>query len=49
MIVDDLVTMEMLVYDCHIDDTLTFQQLQEMADYEKLELIMKQVNNLPRL
>ena len=42
-ILDDLVTMEMLVYSCHVDDSLTFQLLQQMADYEKLELIMKQV------
>ena len=45
-ILDDLVTMEMLVYSCHVDDSLTFQQLQQMADYEKLELIMKQVNSM---
>ena len=45
-ILDDLVTMEMLVYDCHIDDSLTFQQLRGMADYDKLELIMKQVRSL---
>ena len=45
-ILDDLVTMEMLVYDCHIDDSLTFEQLRGMADYDKLELIMKQVRLL---
>ncbi|KAK3595169.1 hypothetical protein CHS0354_002768 [Potamilus streckersoni] len=39
---DDLVTMEMLVYDCHVEDSLTFEKLQTMADYEKLELIMAQ-------
>ncbi|KAL3866901.1 hypothetical protein ACJMK2_044151 [Sinanodonta woodiana] len=39
---DDLVTMEMLVYDCHVEDVLTFEKLQTMADYEKLELIMAQ-------
>lgn len=44
-ILDDLVTMEMLVYSCHVDESLTFKQLQEMADYDKLELIMSKVSN----
>ncbi|XP_053405478.1 NBAS subunit of NRZ tethering complex-like [Mercenaria mercenaria] len=39
-VLDDLVTMDMLVYSCHIDETLTFEELQEMADYDKLELLM---------
>ncbi|XP_069137324.1 NBAS subunit of NRZ tethering complex-like [Argopecten irradians] len=39
-LLDDLVTMEMLVYDCHIEDTVTFESVTKMADYEKLELIM---------
>ncbi|XP_033750641.1 neuroblastoma-amplified sequence-like [Pecten maximus] len=39
-LLDNLVTMEMLVYDCHIEDTLTFEAVTKMADYEKLELIM---------
>ncbi|KAJ8304032.1 hypothetical protein KUTeg_017615 [Tegillarca granosa] len=37
---DDLVTMEMLVYECNVEDTLTFEELRQMADYDKLELIM---------
>ncbi|WAR01028.1 NBAS-like protein, partial [Mya arenaria] len=36
----DLVTMEMLVYCCHIEETFTFQQLRDMDHYHKLELIM---------
>ncbi|KAL4228275.1 hypothetical protein ACF0H5_013706 [Mactra antiquata] len=40
VILDDLVTMEMLVYSCHVEETFTFKQLQEMTDYDKLELIM---------
>ncbi|XP_021365609.1 neuroblastoma-amplified sequence-like [Mizuhopecten yessoensis] len=39
-LLDDLVTMEMLVYECHIEDTVTFEAVTKMADYEKLELIM---------
>ncbi|KAK3097270.1 hypothetical protein FSP39_008222 [Pinctada imbricata] len=42
-LLDDLVTMEMLVYECQVDETLTFSQLQAMADYDKLELIMSKV------
>jgi hypothetical protein len=36
--------MEMLVYECHMDESLTFDDLQKMADYDKLELIMSKVN-----
>ncbi|XP_060067245.1 NBAS subunit of NRZ tethering complex-like [Ylistrum balloti] len=39
-LLDDLVTMEMLVYDCHLEETVTFEAVTKMADYEKLELIM---------
>ncbi|XP_048258558.1 NBAS subunit of NRZ tethering complex-like isoform X1 [Haliotis rufescens] len=39
-LLDDLLTMEMLVYECGVDDSLTFRDLQQMADYDKLELIM---------
>ncbi|XP_046551537.1 LOW QUALITY PROTEIN: neuroblastoma-amplified sequence-like [Haliotis rubra] len=39
-LLDDLLTMEMLVYECGVDDNLTFKDLQQMADYDKLELIM---------
>ncbi|VDI84096.1 neuroblastoma-amplified sequence, partial [Mytilus galloprovincialis] len=39
-LLDNLVTMEMLVYDCYVDENLTFDELQKMADYDKLELIM---------
>ncbi|XP_052240269.1 NBAS subunit of NRZ tethering complex-like isoform X2 [Dreissena polymorpha] len=37
---NDFVTMETLVYSCNIDDNFTFRQLQEMSNYEKLELMM---------
>ena len=39
----DLVTMELLVYSCHMEETFTFQQLRDMDDYHKLELIMAKV------
>ena len=42
-LLDNLVTMEMLVYECHMDESLTFDDLQKMADYDKLELIMSKV------
>ena len=41
---DDLLTMETLVYECYIDDTLTFQELRAMPDLEKLQLIMSKVS-----
>ncbi|KAJ8315923.1 hypothetical protein KUTeg_006524 [Tegillarca granosa] len=44
-ILDDLVTMEMLVYECNVEDTLTFEELRQMADYDKLELIMSKLQN----
>ncbi|XP_041364061.1 neuroblastoma-amplified sequence-like isoform X2 [Gigantopelta aegis] len=39
-LLDDFLTMEMLVYECNVDDSLTFTDLQQMADYDKLDLIM---------
>jgi len=38
-----MVTMETLVYSCHMEESLTFEHLQEMTDYEKVELIMSKV------
>ena len=32
------------MYECHMDESLTFDDLQKMADYDKLELIMSKVN-----
>ena len=42
-LLDDFLTMEMLVYECDVDDSLTFADLQQMADYDKLDLIMSKV------
>ncbi|KAK7009358.1 neuroblastoma-amplified sequence [Biomphalaria glabrata] len=39
-LLDDLVIMEMLVYECGVDIAFEFSQLREMADYDRLELIM---------
>ncbi|GFR67776.1 neuroblastoma-amplified sequence-like, partial [Elysia marginata] len=39
-LLDDLVVLEMMVYECSVDDSLTFAKLREMADYDRLELIM---------
>ncbi|GFN79688.1 neuroblastoma-amplified sequence-like [Plakobranchus ocellatus] len=39
-LLDDLVVLEMIVYECCIDDSLTLVQLWEMADYDRLEYIM---------
>ncbi|CAL1537532.1 unnamed protein product [Lymnaea stagnalis] len=39
-LLDDLVTMAMMVYECGVAPSLEFSQLREMADYDRLELIM---------
>ncbi|CAE1234400.1 NBAS [Acanthosepion pharaonis] len=39
-LLDDLITMECLVYDCHVGSELTFKQLQEKNNIEKVHLIM---------
>ncbi|XP_012940751.1 neuroblastoma-amplified sequence [Aplysia californica] len=41
-LLDELITMEMMVYDCGVDGSLTFARLKEMADYDRLELFMSQ-------
>ena len=40
---DDLVTMETLVYECGVGDTLTLATLREMSDYSRIELMMDKV------
>jgi len=40
---DDLVTMEMLVYDCHYSFKLTFGALRKMSNLERLQIIMSKV------
>jgi hypothetical protein len=42
-LLDDLVTMEMLVYECGAGDNLTLEMLREMSDYARLELMMDKV------
>lgn len=41
---DDLLTMDMLVYECCVDCSLTFQQLLDMSDIERLCLMMNRVS-----
>ncbi|BFY98427.1 hypothetical protein BsWGS_01467 [Bradybaena similaris] len=41
-LLDDLMVMDLMVYECGVDDSLTFDTLQEMADYDRLEYIMSQ-------
>ncbi|ESP01249.1 hypothetical protein LOTGIDRAFT_212786 [Lottia gigantea] len=38
-LLDDMFTMEMLVYECNISDNLSFDKIQNMSDYDKLKLI----------
>jgi hypothetical protein len=42
-LLDDLVTLEMLVYECGAGDNLTLEMLREMSDYARLELMMDKV------
>ncbi|XP_067139001.1 NBAS subunit of NRZ tethering complex-like [Centruroides vittatus] len=37
---DDLVIMETLVYECHVDKPLSFQELENMSDNDRLQLLM---------
>ncbi|XP_013421684.1 neuroblastoma-amplified sequence [Lingula anatina] len=37
---DDLKNLELLVYDAHVDDSVTFDQFKKMTDIEKLRLLM---------
>ncbi|CAI9734159.1 neuroblastoma-amplified sequence-like [Octopus vulgaris] len=39
-LLNDLLTMDCLVYDCHIDCGLSFQQLQNMSNIQKAHLLM---------
>ncbi|KAK7477823.1 hypothetical protein BaRGS_00030901 [Batillaria attramentaria] len=39
-LLDDLVTMETLVYECGVGDSLTFAALRDMPDYARIELMM---------
>lgn len=41
---DDLVTMETLVYECHIDDELTFEDMKTMPHIDRLRLMMSCVS-----
>nr|KAG5692694.1 hypothetical protein BaRGS_008557 [Batillaria attramentaria] len=44
-LLDDLVTMETLVYECGVGDSLTFAALRDMPDYARIELMMDKVAN----
>lgn len=39
-LLDDLLTMECLVYDCHVGPELTFKELQKMTNIQRAHLIM---------
>ena len=45
-LLDDLVTMETLVYECGVGDALTLAMLREMSDYSRIELMMDKVCQL---
>ena len=40
---DDLVTMDTLVYDCLVDESLTFKHMLDMPDIDRLRLMMSRV------
>ena len=42
-IFEDLVTMELLVYECGVERSLSFVTLREMSNYDRLELMMEKV------
>ena len=42
-LLNDLVTMETLVYECGADDSLTLETLREMSDYARMEMMMDKV------
>lgn len=44
LLCDDLVTMETLVYETTCDLSLTFKDLQQLDDIDKLRLLMKNVS-----
>lgn len=44
MLGDDLVTMETLVYEASCELSLTFKDLQQLSDIDKLHLLMKNVS-----
>lgn len=41
-LVEELLTMAMMVYECCVGAELTFAQLSDMADYDRLEMMMAQ-------
>ena len=40
---NDLITMETLVYECHIEDSLALDDIQNMPDIDKIRLMMSRV------
>lgn len=44
MLHDDLVTMETMVYECHIDNDLGFADIRETPKIDKLRLMMSRVS-----
>ena len=42
-LLDDLVIMETLVYECGVPDSLTLETLRDMSDYARIELMMDKV------
>ena len=39
-----MVTMETLVYECFMDESLTFEDFEKMEDIDKLRLLMSRVS-----
>lgn len=46
LLCDDLVTMETLVYEASCELSLTFKDLQQLRDIDKLHLLMKNVSGV---
>lgn len=42
-LLDDLITMETLVYECGVGEWLSIRELREMSEYTRIELMMEKV------
>ena len=43
LLYDDLCTMSTLVYECHVDCSVTFEHVRSMSPIERLRLMMNRV------
>lgn len=41
-LLDDFITMEVLIYECHVEKNFSFKNMEQMCDFDKLQLLMSQ-------